>query len=195
MLKRAENSHIWEREAHEHYVEPEWCSRRLFEVERFEGGVWDPACGFGRIPLEARYKGLPAHASDIVHRSEICQQQLDFFKFEKAPMIRGYEAQNIVSNPPFEIFREFAEHSLKLATGKVALIWLVRTLNAARWLNDLPLKRILFLTPRPSMPPGHVIAAGQKPGGGKQDFCWLIFDHTYNGEPTIGWLHRDGERA
>jgi hypothetical protein len=36
-IKRAENSHIWERETNEHYVEPEWCSRRLFDEEAFTG--------------------------------------------------------------------------------------------------------------------------------------------------------------
>lgn len=27
-IKRPEASHIWQREEHEHYVEPEWCSKR-----------------------------------------------------------------------------------------------------------------------------------------------------------------------
>lgn len=28
------DAHVWEREENEHYVEPEWCSQRLFEEER-----------------------------------------------------------------------------------------------------------------------------------------------------------------
>ena len=31
-----------------------------------------------------------------------------------------------------------------------------------------------------------------KPGGGTQDFCWLVFERGHNGIPEIGWLHRDG---
>jgi hypothetical protein len=54
-----------------------------------------------------------------------------------------------------------------------------------------PLRRVWLLTPRPSMPPGHVIAAGETPGGGKMDFCWLVFEHQLSGIPQIGWLHRD----
>jgi hypothetical protein len=99
----------------------------------------------------------------------------------------GDTLDNVVSNPPFDIFRPFAERALKLARFKVAMIWLVRTLPAARWLQDTPLARILLLTPRPSMPPGHVIARGEKPGGGKQDFCWLIWDHAHSG-PCIDRL-------
>lgn len=185
-IKRAENSHIWEREQHEHYVEPEWVSARLFEVERFEGDIWDPACGFGRIPKAAIQAGYTAAGTDIVDRGygQAFFDVRDFLKCE-------YSWDNIVSNPPFDIFPAFAAQALKVARRKVAMIWLVRTLPAARWLQDTPLARILLLTPRPSMPPGHVITRGEKPGGGKQDFCWLIWDKAHEGPPSIGWLHRD----
>jgi hypothetical protein len=45
--------------------------------------------------------------------------------------------------------------------------------------------------PRPSMPPGEVILRGEKPGGGKTDFAWLVFEQGYTGEPGIGWLRRE----
>lgn len=185
-IKRAENSHIWQREEHEHYVEPEWCSRRLFQVEKFEGAIWDPACGFGRIPNAAVAAGYEdVRGSDIAERGYARQHHaIDFFRFATG-------CENIISNPPFDVFQTFTTHALSLASRKVAMIWLVRTLPAARWLQDTPLARILLLTPRPSMPPGHVIAAGEKPGGGKQDFCWLVWDKSYSGKPTIEWLHRD----
>ena len=98
---------------------------------------------------------------------------------------------NIVCNPPFDIFEQFANKALEIARRKVAMIWLVRRLNAARWLEQTPLVRVLLLTPRPSMPPGHTITAGKKPGGGTQDFCWLIWDHAHIGKPELGWLRRD----
>ena len=101
-------------------------------------------------------------------------------------------ARNIVCNPPFDLCDQFVRRALHLAGGKVAMIWLARRLNAARWLANTPLARAYLLTPRPSMPPGHVIAAGEKPGGGTQDFCWLIFSHKHKGPPTLHWLCRDG---
>ena len=78
--------------------------------------------------------------------------------------------------------------------GKVAIIFPVARLNAAHWLKGTPLRRIWLLTPRPSTPPGRVIAAGQKPGGGKTDFCWLVFEQGYTGRPELNWLHRDDGR-
>lgn len=192
-IVRAEKSHIWQREEHEHYVEPEWCSRRLFEVENFHpagrtGSVWDPCCGFGRIPEAAHKAGYATFGSDIVDRGySNCGPIKSFFDLQ----ITGYA---IVCNPPFDAFKAFASHALRLADRYVAMIWLTRTLPAARWLQDTPLARVWLLTPRPSMPPGHVITAGEKPGGGKQDFCWLVWDKAHTGPATIGWLHRDGGR-
>lgn len=55
-----------------------------------------------------------------------------------------------------------------------------------------PLRRVWMMTPRPSMPPGHVITAGGKITGGKMDYCWLVWEAGYEGEAEIKWLRRDG---
>lgn len=192
MSARTKAAHIWEREEHEHYVEPQWCSQRLFEVEQFDGAIIDPCCGFGRIPEAAKNAGYIIGASDIVDRGykSPAFHTCDFLTDQRRPF-----ASNIVCNPPFDIFEKFARHALEVTTGKVAMIWLVPRLNAARWLSGTPLRRIWLLTPRPSMPPGHVISAGQKPGGGTQDFAWLVWERGYQGKPELGWLHRDGAPA
>lgn len=183
------DAHIWEREEHEHYVEPEWVSRRLFEVENFhpatrKGSVYDPCCGFGRIPEAAHKAGYATTASDIVDRGYHGHAATQNFLTTHIP------GHAIVCNPPFDLFANFAHHALSLA-NKVAMIWLVPRLNAARWLQQTPLARVYLLTPRPSMPPGHVITKGEKPGGGTQDFCWLVWDRGYVGKPELQWLHRD----
>ena len=61
----------------------------------------------------------------------------------------------------------------------------------SRRLEELPLRRIWFLTPRPSMPPGAMILAGMKPGGGREDFAWYVFLRGYDGHPEARWLRRD----
>ena len=52
--KRPRRSHIFDRDDHDFYVEPPWCSERLFAVEPFAGLIWDPAAGSGTIPRAAR---------------------------------------------------------------------------------------------------------------------------------------------
>ena len=181
------NAHAWQREQHEHYVEPHWCSERLFAEENFSPGIWDPCCGFGRIPDSAMRAGLYGIGTDIVNRgwSEFAAKQ-DFFSGAF-----GFRSPNIVCNPPFNIVSQFALHALAHeGTQKVAMIFPTARLNAAHWLRETPLARVWLMTPRPSMPPGHTIARGEKPGGGKMDFCWLVWDKQHQGSAELRWLRR-----
>jgi hypothetical protein len=186
--KRARFSHIWQRDERDFYVEPEWVSTRLFEAEPFDRTqlLLDPCTGgFGRVARAAARAGYEVIAGDIVDRGgypgAIVQ---DFLTRKSAP-------PSAAGNPPFTEVEAFARHALAIGARKVALVFPTARLNAARWLRDLPLRRVLLLTPRPSMPPGFVVARGEKPGGGKVDFCWLIFESGFTGPAELGWLHRD----
>lgn len=183
-------AHAFERQAEEHYVEPEWADRVLFENEPFTGAIFDPCCGFGRIPEAARAAGLAAFGMDIVDRGFPGVALGSFLEVDgKLPNV----VPNVVMNPPFNLAREFIERACELTVhGKVAAILQARRLNAAHWMRALPLARIWMLTPRPSMLPGHLIAAGQEAGGGIPEYCWVVFDRNYHWpSPLFGWLHRD----
>jgi hypothetical protein len=186
---KARKAHVWEKANHGWYIEPSWCSRRLFEVENFTDPIYDPSCGWGTITTAASECGHDVIGSDIVNRRRHRLGE----RFFKRDFLTWREriSGSVVMNPPFDYVAEFCPHALDLGANKVAAIMLVRRLNAARWLQELPLRRVWLLTPRPSMPPGSWIAAGHKPGGGTQDFVWLILQRGYVGLPEIGWLHRD----
>lgn len=189
------NAHIWDRDPHGHYVEPTWCSARLFEKEHFGPAgslVFDPACGWGRI-LQSAAAGYTAVGADIVDRLDHQMSGVsafatgDFLKCQPIPAVSG-----VVCNPPFDLIEAFCERALEIATFKVAMLVPLRRLPAAHWLERLPLETIWLLTPRPSMPPGSYIAAGHKPGGGQADFCWLVFrKDLFAWAPRLRWLHRD----
>lgn len=183
------NAHSWERETHEWYVEPHWCSERLFAVEKFETSIWDPCCGSGRIPEAANRSGLIGLGTDIVNRGWHGQKTtLDFLK-ATAPL-----SENIVCNPPFNVAGKFMRHAIDMeGVQKVAMVFPTARLNAAHWLRETPLARVWLMTPRPSMPPGQSIAAGEKPSGGKTDFCWLVFTKDRIGPADLRWLRRDAE--
>ena len=63
--KRPRYSHIFERDAHDLYIEPSWVSERLFAVETFRGVILDPCCGTGTIPQATQAAGLSSYGSDI----------------------------------------------------------------------------------------------------------------------------------
>jgi hypothetical protein len=182
---------IWERDKDDFYCEPFWCSAALFAAEPFENTVLDPACGLGRIVDAARSYGLQAIGTDKVRRSVACRDVVDFLSCA-AP------GCDIVSNPPFGIADLFVRHALAVSRSKVAMLlpatWHFGAKRAA-WLKTTPLRRIYALTPRPSMPPGAVILAGGKPGGGTKDFAWYIWLRGYQGPVEACWLSRDDARA
>lgn len=191
--RRAEASHIWDKQAEEWYVEPSWLSRRLFEEERFEGDVCDPCCGGGNMLDGAEAAGLDVIGYDIVDRG--CRHLDGLGSF----LDRQTRFRNFATNPPFELGQEIAEHAVSLASGKVAMVYPTRRLNAAgAWLKRLPLYRIWYVTPRPSMPPGEeyrrLRAAGKEASGGKQDFAVIVFLNGYEGAAMVSWLHRDKEK-
>ena len=140
-LPRRRESYVWPRDDADWYVEPTWCSIRLFAVESFVGHVHDPAAGMGRIVEAARAHGLPATGADIVDRS---------FGFMVQDFALATEpVDNIVTNPPFALARQFVDHALELARRKIAILFPIARLNAARWLEDTSFRQLWLLTPRP----------------------------------------------
>jgi hypothetical protein len=192
------HAHIWDREPQGHYVEPHWCSERLFEEERFGPAgalVFDPAAGWGRILRSAAAAGYTVLGADIVDRLDrgmlgcIPFATGDFLKCPPIPTVSG-----IVCNPPFDHVQAFCARALEIATFKVAMLVPLRRLPAAHWLEHVPLETVWLLTPRPSVPPEHYIATGNKPSGGSQDFAWLVFrKNLIAWTPRLRWLHRDRE--
>lgn len=206
---RERDTHIFEKDARGHYVDEEWCSRRLFEEWGLpmDVTIYDPACGWGTITHSANNLGYRTIGSDIVNR-----RRHDLKRFIKRDFLKEKfvvpERCVIVCNPPFDYVQEFCKKACSLA-DQVAMVMQVRRLPAAgKWLTELPLEAIMFMSPRPSMPTGSFIRKVErneidkgtkkrlKVGGGTQDFCWLIFrDHRgWQSFPRAMWLHRDAER-
>ena len=131
--------------------------------------------------------GLIGLGTDIVNRGWHGQKTCFDFLKATAPL-----SENIVCNPPFNIAGKFMRHAIDMPdVQKVAMIFPTARLNAAKWLEETPLARVWLMTPRPSMPPGSTIAAGERAEGGKVDFCWLVFTKGRLGPADVRWLKRD----
>ncbi len=186
---RPRNAHIFVRDPYDFYVEPEWCSERLFDVEKFEGPVHDPACGIGRIVSSAIKAGHLASGSDIAHRSSLRDFEHDYLDTSGG----AFAYPNIVCNPPFRHQVEFIDRA-RIEAIKVAMLLPARFLwglERSNWLRCTGPRRAWLLCPRPSMPPGEVILRGERPCGGKEDYCWVIWERGYNGFAQMDWLRRN----
>lgn len=179
------------------YVEGRACSRALFRVERFPGGIHDPCCGQGNIVREAIGAGLHnSLGTDLKRRVAKASPPVwwggthDFHDL-------GPRRRNIVCNPPFfkgagtEAFIRKALDEPRVE--KVAIFTDLSFLaGAGRWdtlYRDHPASRAYIITPRPSCPPGYFLWAGGKAQGGTANWVWIIWDRTepvpFRGPPLI----------
>ena len=211
---KSKAAHVFGRADFEWYVDTPSVSAALFSVEQFPGAVFDPCAGMGNIVRSAIKAGYSARASDINPRPEhyrglvgvLKPDPLDFF----SPAAEKVGFESIVFNPPYGYsekklvdgelkddqnsprFEEMAiERALELARYKVAAVvrlqWLVPRMT---WLEKRGLIRVWLITPRPSMLPGENIKAGEMPGGGGVDYCWLVFLKGADVKATIGSASR-----
>lgn len=190
---RKRESYLWKRDPLDWYVEPDWCSQRLFDLVEFEGLIWDCCAGTGRIAEAARAAGYDARASDIEPRGH----PVNFLDIKVCFAMTEPCVANIVSNPPYKLALEVTQFALKVALFKVAMFlpanW-VQGEKRSRWLESTPLRQVLFVCPRPSCPPGDIIRQGVVPGNGTTDYAWFIWDRTYSGTPQLGWCRRGDDK-
>lgn len=185
--KRRKNAHTWDRHPRDWYVEPAWCSDVLLRGEDHGQAIWDPAAGMGTIVKTARALGFDAFGSDVEPRDPIIDRW-DFFLTDPNTL----RPMTIVSNPPFNKAQEFVELALRCSRRTMLLLpsaW-VQGERRVKWLRTTPLREVRFICPRPSMPPGEVVLAGEKPGNGERDYAWFIWEEGYAGKPTVGWCVR-----
>ena len=171
----------YERDERDWYVEPSWCWRALFETVTITGTVLDPACGGGTGLEYCAANGIHAMGSDIVDRGAGIAG-LDF-------LANGYplRADNIISNPPYRLTVEFAYQALLYANRSVALLVPLPFLCSQRRYElfaNTPVAHVVALSRRPSMPPG---GRGIKVGGGKEDYCWIVWEHDHEGPVHMHW--------
>jgi len=190
---REKNAKIWGRDGLDWYQEPSIATEALLRVERFIGPTLDPCCGGGNIVRAFADAGLECVGTDVVRRGGAVNfiGDVDFLA------VSAISQSNVAMNPPFfkaKGAEAFIRHALKLAKGKVVAFVDIKFIAGGKRANGLFAEhaphRIWIITPRVSCPPGEYIVAGNIPGGGTADWCWLVWDQTAPKVQTsqLGWL-------
>jgi len=94
-----------ERQDRDFYPTPDEVTVALLGVEKFEGAVYEPACGNGAMAKVIEAAGYKVIASDIHPLGYGVER--DFFTV-KTPL----RHLNIITNPPFDLSVKFIEHAL-----------------------------------------------------------------------------------
>ena len=159
------------------YPTPPYAINALLDNEKFEGNVWECACGDGAISKILIDKGYNVHSSDLIDRG-YGNVGIDFLKTNE-------KFDNIITNPPFNLANEFTLHGLKSINNQMALLCKLSFLEgkkrASTVFNQNKLKKVLVFSKRLGF-------KRNDKKGGLMAFAWFIFDVNYNNKPTINWI-------
>lgn len=162
-------------------------------IKRFKhslvAGVWEPACGDGAICKALTAHGIHSVGTDLVDRG-YGEPRRDFL----LELGRPDDTDAIVTNPPFRLWREFAEHALSLRPGFLALLGRLQLLEGKRvsmMFRETGLSRVLVSAGRVNMLP---IVDGKpvedKGHNGMIAWAWYIWApyRAYVRPPEIEWF-------
>jgi hypothetical protein len=176
------------RAAFEFYPTPPEAVRALLSVEKFDGTIWEPACGNGHISRELEAAGYSVVSTDLIQR-DFGKGDVDFLKAEK-PL-----AKHIITNPPYgrhglgDAFVRKALTMTRQTGGSVAMLLNLRSLcNPDRHhkFRKTPPSAIYALDELTCWPYG-------KPGDksariAKQQYYWAVWRPEPVERPSFWWL-------
>ena len=160
--------------------------KELMRVEDIRYPALEPACGEGHI---SRLLFGDVTSNDLIYRG-YGNGGIDFLSWQPD---REYE--DVITNPPFKLFQEFAEKALTIANNRVYLFGKLQALEGKRratFMEKSPLKIVyVFKSRQQPLRNGSDIdeLTGKKMASSTMAFAWFVWEKGYTGEPTVKWLN------
>jgi hypothetical protein len=167
------------------YPTPGWATVALLDAEKFDGPIWEPACGDGAMSEVLRAAGYMVVSSDL-HNRGYGTWGLDFLTDNRAELAA---IPNIVTNPPYALAAQFLDRALAHATGKVALLLRLAFLEGSRRERSIfrtrPPARVYVFSERITFYPSGI----QTAGSGTVAYAWFVWDQAHHGPTELHWLN------
>lgn len=170
------------------YPTPPSATKALLSKETFIGNIWEPACGKGDISQVLIENGYVVKSSDI-NDYGYGETGKDFLN-TSGMFSDSYDmADNIITNPPFNLALEFVHQSKKYSHKKIAMFLKTAFLEGAKRYEmfqdtEFALKTVYQFSKRVNFG----IHAGTHKNGGMIPFAWFVWERGYKGKPTIEWI-------
>lgn len=161
------------------YPTGEPLSEALPALEHLGHRVWEPACGNGRLA-----RVLVAAGHQVVATDKMAwgygRAGVDFLT------MRRRLAPVIVTNPPFSLWQEFAEHALELGAVKVVLLGRLLLQEGAGIgrVFDRHLVRVWVARRRVNLAPAGALDKGHNT---KIAYAWYVLEPDKPAELGAGW--------
>lgn len=159
---------------------PAWATHALIDNERFEGDIWESACGNGAMSKVLDLTGQRVVSSDLYDRG-YGEGGVDF-------LLSNRRAANVVTNPPYNAAEGFVQAGLRKADRKFALLLRLAFLEGANrqrtiFTNAAPARVWVFSERITFYPAGAV----QK-GTGTTAYAWFVWDKDAAGSTEMKWF-------
>ena len=164
----------------DYFPTPPWATHALIDNERFDGDIWECACGDGAMAEVLATTGNNIIATDLYPRGH-GDHGHDFLKSER-------RAANIVTNPPYNVAEAFVAQGLKLAEKKLALLLRLAFLEGANRANTIfaetPPARVWVFSERITF----YMSGANRTGNGTTAYAWFVWDKPRTAETQLRWL-------
>lgn len=162
------------------YPTPKWATHVLADNEKFEGDIWECACGDGAMSEVLAKTGNKVTSSDLYNRG-YGESGIDFRSQNRV-------VDNIVTNPPFHSAEEFVHAGLRQTKKKLALLLRLAFLESATRQKTIfsvhPPSSVWIFSERITFYPSGAV----KKGSGTTAYAWYVWDHEYDGPTQLKWL-------
>lgn len=171
------------RQKDDFYPTPEYVTDILLKNYHFDGPIWECACGDGRMSEVLKKHGYHVVSTDLIDRGyyDRTPKAIDF-------LLENTKAENIVTNPPFNLAYEFIVQGLRLADKCLALLLPIRYLTGKTRVSlykDNPPSKIIVI-------PNKVDFVGN--GNPVMEFAWFVWDRRKKDGTEIVWADYFNER-
>lgn len=158
---------------------PAWATHALIDNERFEGGIWESACGNGAMSAVLEKTGSRIQSTDLYDRG-YGEAGVDFLQ-------TALRADNIITNPPYNAAEGFVRTGLLASRKKFALLLRLAFLEGANRQRTIfskaPPSRVWVFSERITFYP----EGAEVKGSGTTAYAWFVWDKDCSGT-ELCWL-------
>lgn len=156
----------------------------LLEQEKFNGLIWEPACGQGHISKELLKHGYVVYSSDLFDRGFGLSGQ-DFLQ------TKSHWPGDIITNPPYKYALEFTQKALSLINdeSKVAMLLRIQFLEGKKrreFFNVHPPKTVYVASSRMNCAKNGDF---EKYLSSAMCFAWFVWQKGRSKETVVKWIN------
>lgn len=159
---------------------PAWATHALADNEKFEGEIWESACGNGCMSEVLSMYASNVVSSDLYDRG-YGDAGVDFLDCRR-------RSANIVTNPPYNSAEGFVRAGLEKADRKFALLLRLAFLegvNRQRTIfSSCPPSRVWIFSERITFYPANA----EKKGSGTTAYAWFVWDKNAGSQTELRWF-------